>query len=137
MIETEMYLPKTHMEELLLATLIAAAVYGKSFPTRTSGYTAHIERHPGGCWNEDGQLEAALIIKPDVSDEEIPSPSGAESLPIFLSVEVSEASEGTEFPDRVTIWWDMPVNLWLNWRSLSERWPVIPGPFLRKPEERA
>lgn len=129
------YMPKTHMEELLLEALFAAAVYGKSFPTATPGYTASIERSPDHRWNDAGQLEAALLIKPDSGEEEIPDLMDAESLPIFLSVEVSEGIENTDFPDRVMIWWEMPVNPWINWQVLSERWPVTPGPFLRKPDK--
>ena len=127
------YRPKTREEQLLLEALFTAAIFGKVFPIRATGYSARIERNSDAPW-QDEKLEAFLLITPDTRDEAISRLMDREVFPIFLWVHIQKVIENTEIPDRVTIWWNLPANTWMNGKSITEQWPVTPGPFLWKPE---
>ncbi len=109
-------------QEKLLNALLEAAIYGKSFPTRTPEYTASIERDPDASW-QHRRIKARLVIR---CQDTLPDLLAMAVFPIFLSVDVAG--------ETALLTWELPANPWMHWEYLIEQWPVTPGPFLWKPE---
>ncbi len=120
-----MHNPQTAVERKLIEAYLESEVYGKPFPTYTTGYNASIERDNHRIWDHQGRLQAILDINPVKQEGVMPDLLDGGTSPIWLSVEIDEE----RFIGGVRIGWNMPDNEWGHEQHNS--WPS--KPVLHKP----